>query len=51
MKARYLAKAYHIALESMPYKNWHDCCQEAINVLAAVHIHSFVPGLGIFVRN
>jgi hypothetical protein len=38
MKARYLAQAYRIALESMPYKNWHDCCQEAINVLAAVHI-------------
>jgi len=38
MKARYLAQAYRIALDSMPNKNWHDCCQEAIDVLAAVHI-------------
>ena len=38
MKARYLAQAYQIALDSMPYKNWHDCCQEAIDVLAAIHI-------------
>jgi hypothetical protein len=31
MKARYLAQAYRIALDSMPYKTWNDCCQEAIN--------------------
>jgi hypothetical protein len=39
MKARYLAQAYRIALDSMPQKNWRDCCKEAINRLAAVHIH------------
>jgi hypothetical protein len=38
MKARYLGQAYQIALDSMPYKTWNDCCQEAINQLAAVHI-------------
>ncbi len=38
MKARYLGQAYRIALDSMPYKTWNDCCQEAINQLAAVHI-------------
>jgi hypothetical protein len=38
MKARYLAQAYRIALDSMPQKNWRDCCKEAINRLAAVHI-------------
>jgi tRNA uridine 5-carbamoylmethylation protein Kti12 len=38
MKARYLAQAYQIALDSMPFKTWLDCCQEAINTLAAVHI-------------
>ena len=38
MKARYLAQAYRIALDSMPYKTWNDCCQETINQLAAVHI-------------
>jgi hypothetical protein len=30
MKARYLGQAYWIALDSMPYKTWNDCCQEAI---------------------
>ena len=29
MKARYLAQAYQLALDSMPYKTWLDCCQEA----------------------
>jgi hypothetical protein len=38
MRARYLAQAYQIALDSMPYKTWHDCCQEAINALATIHI-------------
>jgi hypothetical protein len=38
MRARYLTQAYRIALDSMPYKSWHDCCQEAINALAAVGI-------------
>jgi hypothetical protein len=38
MKARYLGQAYRIALDSMPYKTWNECCQEAINQLAAVHI-------------
>ena len=38
MKARYLAQAYQIALDSMPFKSWIDCCQEAINTLAAIHI-------------
>jgi hypothetical protein len=38
MKARYLGQAYRIALDSMPYKTRNDCCQEAINQLAAVHI-------------
>ena len=38
MKARYLGQAYQIALDSMPSKTWNDCCQEAINQLAAVHI-------------
>ena len=37
IKARYLAQAYRIALDFMPYKTWNDCCQEAINQLAAVH--------------
>jgi hypothetical protein len=40
MRARYLAQAYQIALDSMPHKSWHDCCQEAINALAAVHIRN-----------
>ena len=39
MKARYLAQAYQIAIEEMPLKTWNDCCREAINHLAAVHIH------------
>ena len=38
MKARYLGQAYRMALDSMPYKTWNDCCQEAINQLAVVHI-------------
>jgi hypothetical protein len=38
MKTRYLAQAYQIALDFMPYKTWNDCCQEAINNLATVHI-------------
>jgi hypothetical protein len=38
MKARYLGQTYQIALDSVPYKSWNDCCQEAINQLAAVHI-------------
>jgi hypothetical protein len=38
MKARYFAQFYRISLDSMPYKTWNDCCQEAINRLAAVHI-------------
>ena len=36
MRARYLAQAYRIAIEEMPFKTWNDCCQEAINQLAAV---------------
>jgi hypothetical protein len=41
MKARYLGQANRIvALDSMPYKTWNECCQqEAINQLTAVHIH------------
>jgi hypothetical protein len=39
MKARYLAQAYQIAIEEMSFKTWNDCCREAINQLAAVHIH------------
>jgi hypothetical protein len=39
MRTRYLAQAYRIAIEEMPFKTWNDCCQEAINHLAAVHIH------------
>jgi hypothetical protein len=42
MKARYLAQAYRIAIEEMPFKTWNDCCQEAINQLAAVHIHYII---------
>jgi hypothetical protein len=38
MKARYLAQAYWIAIEEMPFKTWNDCCQEAIDCLAMVHI-------------
>ena len=36
MKARYLAQAYRIAIEEMPFKTWNDCCREAINRFAAV---------------
>jgi hypothetical protein len=39
VKARYLGQAYRIALDSMSYLTWNYCCQEAINQLAAVHIH------------
>ena len=39
MKARYLAQAYQIAIEEMPFKTWNDCCWEAINRFAAVQIH------------
>jgi hypothetical protein len=39
MKARYLAQAYRIAIEEMPFKTWNDCCWEAINRFAAVQIH------------
>ena len=39
MKARYLAQAYRIAIEEMPFKTWNDCCREAINQLATVHIY------------
>ena len=39
MKARYLAQAYWIAIEEMPFKTWNDCCREAINQLASVHIN------------
>jgi hypothetical protein len=38
MKARYLAQAYQISLDSMPHKKWGDCCKEAIDRLAAVRI-------------
>jgi hypothetical protein len=38
MKARYLAQAYRIAVEEMPFKTWFECCQEAIDRLATVHI-------------
>jgi hypothetical protein len=36
MKARYLAQAYRIAIEEMPFKTWNDCCREAIKRFAAV---------------
>jgi hypothetical protein len=36
MKAQYLAQAYQIAIEEMPFKTWNDCCKEAINCLATV---------------
>ena len=39
MKARYLAQAYRIAIEEMPFKTWNDCCREAIDQLATVHIN------------
>jgi hypothetical protein len=39
MKARYLAQAYQIAIEEMPFKTWNECCHEAINQLASVHIN------------
>jgi hypothetical protein len=39
MRARYLAQAYRIALEEMLLKTWKDCCKEAINRLATVHMH------------
>ena len=45
MKARYLPQAYQIALDSMPYKTWLDCCQEAINILTAIHTDSFLFAL------
>ena len=38
MKARYLAQAYRIAIEEMPFKMQNDCCRDAIDQLAAVHI-------------
>jgi hypothetical protein len=39
MKARYLAQAYRIAVEDeMPFKTWFECCLEAIDCLATVHI-------------
>ena len=38
MKARYLAQAYRVAIEEMPFKKWNDCCRDAIDQLAAVHI-------------
>ena len=37
-KARYLAHAYRIAIEEMSFKTWNECCREAINQLANVHI-------------
>jgi hypothetical protein len=39
MKARYLAQTYRIAIAEMPFKTWNDCCREAINQLATVHIN------------
>jgi hypothetical protein len=38
MKARYLAHAYRIAIEEMPFTTWNDCCRDAIDQLATVHI-------------
>ncbi|KAI2496096.1 hypothetical protein MHU86_18422 [Fragilaria crotonensis] len=38
MKARYLAQAYRVAIEEMPFKKWNDCCRDVIDQLAAVHI-------------
>ena len=38
MKARYLAQAYRIAIEEMPFKTWNNCCRDAIDQLATVHI-------------
>ena len=42
MKARYLAQAYRIAIEEMPFKTWSDCCRDAIDQLAAVHIKNIM---------
>ncbi len=38
MKARYLAQPYRIAIEEMPLKTWNDCCRDAIDQRATVHI-------------
>ncbi len=38
MKARYLAQAYRIAIEEMPFKTWNDCCRDAIDQVATVLI-------------
>ena len=50
MKARYLGQAYRFALDSMPYKTWNDCCQEAINQLAAVPAIRYIKNTRVLER-
>ena len=51
MKARYLAQAYRIAIEEMPFKMQNDCCRDAIDQLAAVHIKAHYRTFGLWMTS
>jgi hypothetical protein len=33
-KSLYLSRAYEVALDKMPFANWNDCCQQAVDELS-----------------